>query len=542
MHAPTLERTLITVPIRDLHAHPANTRGTMKDGDVASLVESIKARGILTPLIVRPEPLARPGYQILAGHRRKLAAGLAGLERVPCMEVSLGDEEAAAVVLLENLDRQDPDLFRQADLVAKLLALKNGAVHEVATVLGKSPRWVARLRAIAGLEPGVRKAMQSEKCDWTVQMVEHFAGLAHDVQKARWETVRLCRDMSSLKHVMEEDFHLLKDAPFDIAREDLVPKAGSCLACPKTSARAPGLFDTEELDPADPKQVAKATCRDPGCWTGKCLALAKADVQAVAQKTGAAPVILTDWSSREKAKQLGQVDDGYGFEKAKKGDKGAVPAVRFRDGQVGPVQWVKPVKGSASRGKPKAGKREKAKPPTEAQRLERFLQRRAAWMVDHVQELVREAKRPPYKLVKGLVAAFGCGLIGAWDESSLKAGELGVFLESVLADDVRWADAVWPHAQHHAVNRLARTTLDQAPKQLEDAVAVCALLHETPSDEASDYLSVAAEKAMPTPLSLQGPLAEARAHFEQASPAKGGGRRGRRAAGKAAAAADDSAE
>lgn len=549
MHAPTLERRLAAVPLEDLHAHPDNARGALKAADVESLTESIRARGILTPLMVRDMPLAQSGYQILAGHRRLIAARAVGLTSVPCQVVSLDDDEARAVVLLENLDREDPDLFRQADLVSRLMAARNGEVADVALLTGKSRHWVATMRAIAGLEPGVRKTMQSERCDWTVPMVMLFARLAHDVQKARWEEVRHARDLQHLQGWLEKDFHVLGKAPFDTQDERLVPKAGSCASCPKTSARAPGLFDAEDLDPAQPAQLKKATCRDGACWQAKCMATAAAKVKTIADKAGRAPLILMEGSEffglppKDPVRALGQVASTYDVKTSKEGAKGAVPAVTLEDGKVGPVRWVLPPAARGAAGKAAKATKAKApaKPPTEAQRLERFLQRRAAWIVDHVHELVSQTKVPPYRLVRGLVAAFGCGLIGAYDARRVKRGGLDEFLDGVLHDDKAWAARVWPHMKHHAATQLQRGTLEEAPEQLKDAIVVYSLLEELPLGEARDYLQISAEKAMPTPLALRGALIAAQGHVDQEERAAKG-RRAKRTTGKAAAAADASAE
>jgi ParB/RepB/Spo0J family partition protein len=543
MPAPTLERSLETVPLRDLHAHPDNTRGDLKASSLASLVESIKARGILTPLCVRPRTLGKPGFEILAGHRRLAAARELGLASVPCQVVTLDDDQARAVVLLENTEREDPDLFRQADLAARLVASRQGDVADVALLLGKPRHWVARMRAIAGIEPSVRKAMTSEKCDWTVQMVEYFAGLAHDVQKARWEEVRVEEDLASLKQAMGEDFHVLGQAPFDVADASLLPKAGACSTCPKTSARAPGLFDAEDLDPANPKALAKATCRDPICWASKCVARARVQIREVEERVGQAPVVIQDYGTDDATtKSLGvKTVRSWDLDKAKKGDRGAVPVVTFKsDNTVSSVSWAKPRGARVAAAVAPKKKAEKPKPPTEAQRLERFLQRRAAWIVDHVADLVRETKSPPPDLVRGLVCLFGCGLLSRqYSGDAIKPGKIPALLSQVLSDPAAWAARIWPHARLHCARQLERQNLDVVAEQSRDASAVYAVLMGITDAEACQILVGLAEKDLPTPKALEGALAEAQAHF---SGGQDPSRRARRARGKAAAAGDTSTQ
>ena len=96
-----------TVPVEYLEPSPFQPRIDMNKEALADLVESIKARGILQPLLVRPHPNHVGRFQIIAGERRWRASQQAGLHDVPVLVRALSDAETMAAALVENLQRQD---------------------------------------------------------------------------------------------------------------------------------------------------------------------------------------------------------------------------------------------------------------------------------------------------------------------------------------------------------------------------------------------------------------------------------------------------
>ena len=98
-----LERVLTLNPaeISDFPNHPFQVR---QDDDMAEMVESIKKYGVLVPALVRPKEDG--GYEMVAGHRRKFAAALAGIAEMPCIVRNLTDDEATIVMVDSNLQRE----------------------------------------------------------------------------------------------------------------------------------------------------------------------------------------------------------------------------------------------------------------------------------------------------------------------------------------------------------------------------------------------------------------------------------------------------
>lgn len=97
----TFLRNIPVGEIEDFPDHPFKVR---MDEDMENLVESVKVRGVLSPVLVRPMPDG--SYQMVSGHRRKRASELAGLETVPCIVRELTDDEATILMVDSNLQRE----------------------------------------------------------------------------------------------------------------------------------------------------------------------------------------------------------------------------------------------------------------------------------------------------------------------------------------------------------------------------------------------------------------------------------------------------
>lgn len=154
-----------SLPIANLEPGPFQPRVDMDAAALADLAESIRARGILQPLLVRPHPADRTRFQIIAGERRWRAAQQAGLHEVPALVRPLDDAEAMAAALVENLQRQDLNPIEEAEGYQRLVD-EFGMTQEVlAQAVGKSRSHVAntlRLRNLpASVQVEVRKGALS---------------------------------------------------------------------------------------------------------------------------------------------------------------------------------------------------------------------------------------------------------------------------------------------------------------------------------------------------------------------------------------------
>jgi len=166
---------IATIPVELLEPSPFQPRGEIDPASLAELVDSIRARGVLQPLLARPHPSTRDRYQIVAGERRWRAAQTAGLHEVPVLVRDLGDADAMAAALVENLQRQDLNAIEEAEGYRKLLKEFGMTQETLATAVGKSRSHVANTLRLLNLPP----AVQHEVRKGTISAGHARALLAH---------------------------------------------------------------------------------------------------------------------------------------------------------------------------------------------------------------------------------------------------------------------------------------------------------------------------------------------------------------------------
>jgi ParB family chromosome partitioning protein len=149
------------IPISQIHPDPNQPRTYM--GDLEDLVGSVRLRGILEPILVRPEvdvaeDGAPSGFRIISGERRFRAAMEAGLEEVPAIVMHVGEEEALEIALVENLQRKDLTPFEEAEGF-RALSERYGYTHEeIARTVGKSRTLVTESFTLLQVPMAVREA------------------------------------------------------------------------------------------------------------------------------------------------------------------------------------------------------------------------------------------------------------------------------------------------------------------------------------------------------------------------------------------------
>jgi len=161
VHPPPQAGNVRQVPIDLLEPNPFQPRTTMSPDAMQELAESIRLRGILQPLLVRPHPQTAGRYQIVAGERRWRAAGTAGLHEVPALVHELSDTEAAAVALVENLQRQDLDAIDEAEGYQRLLTKFGFTQEALGEAVGKSRSHIANTLRLLNLPETVKQALRS---------------------------------------------------------------------------------------------------------------------------------------------------------------------------------------------------------------------------------------------------------------------------------------------------------------------------------------------------------------------------------------------
>jgi ParB family chromosome partitioning protein len=148
--------SLRTLPIEALEPGPFQPRGGMDKASLQELADSIRENGILQPILARPKPESPDSYQIVGGERRWRAAQLAQLHEVPVVLRDLGDREAMAAGLVENLQRQDLNTMEEAEGYRRLLDEFGLTQEGLGQVVGKSRSHVANTLRLLGLPSEVR--------------------------------------------------------------------------------------------------------------------------------------------------------------------------------------------------------------------------------------------------------------------------------------------------------------------------------------------------------------------------------------------------
>jgi ParB family chromosome partitioning protein len=144
------------VPIEFLRPSALQPRRYFGEDELAALTESIRARGVMQPLLVRRVPGADDQYEIVAGERRWRAAQIAGCHELPVVVYALSDREALELALLENVQRQDLTPLEEADGYRRLIEEFGHTQEELARSLGKSRSHIANLIRLLGLPAPVR--------------------------------------------------------------------------------------------------------------------------------------------------------------------------------------------------------------------------------------------------------------------------------------------------------------------------------------------------------------------------------------------------
>jgi ParB family chromosome partitioning protein len=193
------ERTTLTlVPVAVLDPNPAQPRKHFDDEKLEELASSIKARGLLQPIVVR-----RLGdrFQIVAGERRYRAAKLAGMDRVPAL---LRDtDDPLELALIENLQREDLTPLEEAEALSGLIDRHTYSHREVGELIGKSRPYVSNALALLRLPDHIKDELHREGRTVSRELLMGVARCEKtEDAEALWKRVRL--DLMSVRRFRAE--------------------------------------------------------------------------------------------------------------------------------------------------------------------------------------------------------------------------------------------------------------------------------------------------------------------------------------------------
>ncbi|MBI5386447.1 MAG: ParB/RepB/Spo0J family partition protein [Verrucomicrobia bacterium] len=153
------EPRLVFVPLNFIEPDPNQPRKNL--GDLSELAESIRAQGLIQPLIVEGIALGR--YRLIAGERRWVACRQLGLETVPCLVRTVAEHDRLAVQLIENLHRQDLHPLEEARAFHRLLTEFNLTQRDLAQRLGKSLTSINETLRLMELAPAIQADVRTSE-------------------------------------------------------------------------------------------------------------------------------------------------------------------------------------------------------------------------------------------------------------------------------------------------------------------------------------------------------------------------------------------
>jgi ParB family chromosome partitioning protein len=151
------------IPVDQLQRGQYQPRQHFTEENLQELAESIRAQGVIQPIIVRK--ITERSYEIIAGERRWRAAQLAGLTEIPAVVRELTDQPALAVALIENIQRQDLNALEEAVALQRLMEEFKLTQEAIATAVGKSRAAVANALRLLKLNPDVKELLQKNSLE-----------------------------------------------------------------------------------------------------------------------------------------------------------------------------------------------------------------------------------------------------------------------------------------------------------------------------------------------------------------------------------------
>jgi ParB family chromosome partitioning protein len=274
------------VPFAVLTESTTNPRRHFDEAFLKGLAASIRANGVLSPLLVRPK---NERLEIVFGAQRYRAAQMAEAAMVPVSIREMTDAQVLEAQLIENLQRRDVHPLEEALGLRALLDLEEPkySIEQIAVRTGKSAVYCAARLKLTELAPAVEDAFWKDEIGvghalllaklQPAQQEEALAACYQEAYGSGKKTKRILLPVRHLQQWIEQNVMLiLKDAPFDRKDAQLVPVAGSCVDCPKRTGHNTLLFAGVISNYAD-------ACSDPACWSAKLDAHVKKTVAAKPQ-------------------------------------------------------------------------------------------------------------------------------------------------------------------------------------------------------------------------------------------------------------------
>jgi ParB family chromosome partitioning protein len=151
------------IPIANLKPSPSQPRRLFNKNSINELADSIKAKGIVQPLVVRPSPSDVNSYEIIAGERRWRAAQIAQLHEVPAVIRNFNDTEALEIAIIENVQRSDLSPIEEAAGYKRLIENHGHTQEDLSGIVGKSRSHIANIIRLLSLPQSIQDMITEGK-------------------------------------------------------------------------------------------------------------------------------------------------------------------------------------------------------------------------------------------------------------------------------------------------------------------------------------------------------------------------------------------
>jgi ParB family transcriptional regulator, chromosome partitioning protein len=181
------------IPLEHIDPNPHQARSEL--GNIQELMESIRSKGVLEPILVRSKANR---FEIIAGERRFLASRNIGLKEIPCIEMDVEENEAMEIALIENLQRKDLDLFEESDGLQSLINLYGYNHQQVSEKIGKARSTITEILSISRIPASVREIIKSSGAFSRGTIIEIAK------QKTDEDMLKLVKEIAE-RHLTRED-------------------------------------------------------------------------------------------------------------------------------------------------------------------------------------------------------------------------------------------------------------------------------------------------------------------------------------------------
>ncbi len=186
------ENKILLIPQGDILPNPNQPRRRFDYDELEGLAQSIRANGILQPLLVRQ--LNDGKYELVAGERRLRAARLVGLTKVPCIVNEISESESAVFAVLENLQRSNLDYFEEAEAIALLMSDYRLSQEELCKKLGKAQSTISNKLRLLKLSEEMRYRIS--RAGLTERHARTLLSITDEVQRARALSIIIDRHLT----------------------------------------------------------------------------------------------------------------------------------------------------------------------------------------------------------------------------------------------------------------------------------------------------------------------------------------------------------